>query len=283
MKGSSLKIIALIFVLFGSVNSFAGDFGHSISIGVVDEFYPSSDDHFNGSAPHSVGLTLEYDYDQEKDWTNLKTYYVSFNLGFKYENDPEKYDSDRDPISSETHLNVLTPIINDGHNYLLRFVSGADINYNGPQYTDLFWMIHAGLGIEKILMTSIDSALSVSSSLAYARYFYEIDDESAEEQTGITREYLDHSGNGYLWKAKLDYNKGKNKFRFGVSVLDASDQTQNQGDFSRKEFKISWGRNVSKNTECAIGFSTVEYDYSPKALAHKDKLYSTSAKCKRRF
>jgi len=253
---------------------------HEVKFGIGDEFYDvGNDDIYDGGTPHALTFNFNYIYDQgrEKDFLNLRPYYLLVDFGFKLEEDAEKYDSTRDPYSIDAKLEALVPVYEIKKSLVLNFVSGLRVQMNGPQINDNAYVAHVGLQLDKYINTSYGPFIG-SALIAGARYYYEVDDEPAKEQTGTSRELLDHEGNGVLYKIKLEYRPGKNRLNLAISHLSADDEKQG-GDYERNEFEANISRLFTKNTKCSVTFSITEHKYGPQALLHDDLLFSPGTSC----
>ena len=264
-----------------SFSSLAEDeLAKTLTVGLFDEYYPTHD-----VAPHARGISVQYKSDAitNRDWTNLRSYYVAYDVKVNLEEDGELYDSDRYPFSLDMSVDALIPVFNHGKTFAASVIGGIDIDENGPQVNDKHYMAHGGLQAEQILSSSDFGRFSIKGSVEYVNYYYEIDDEVGTLQTGTTRSKLAHGGGGTYAKLELQYNKGSNEVRFLVSQIDASDTVQDMGDYSRDIQSFEYVRQVNKKTRCGIGFSVTTHEYQPEALYHEDELYRSNAGCQYKF
>jgi hypothetical protein len=282
MKTGFLYSVLILISAFGQI-ALAGP--HSLNFGVFEESYPaSSNNWFDGGAPRAHGASITYSYDQleDRNWSHLDSFYVSFNATLKWEDDAQLYDTDRVATSAAADIIVIFPIYNQYSDLITSVISGFAIEENGPQINDQHYVGHTGIQLEKIFGTRIGEFI-VKGAAEYAIYSYEVDDEPALQQTRSPRELLGHEGHGSLIRADLEYYAGKNRFRLLYYRLAADDNQQTQNGYSKEKYSITWIRELSNQTQCSLDYSVISHDYRPVALAFKDTLHTASASCRYNF
>jgi len=250
-----------------------------VSFSIVDEYYPSSSKVlFEGQERHAYGIAVSYSLKLTKNSGSKFEKYFLFNSDIKWEVNPEIYDSDRHSVSNESNLLLSLPVKNIKDIGNITYTVGADLNYNGPQYNDRHSVYATGLQLEKSLHL-FNSPINIKLASLYAKYFYEVDDEPAFEQSGLNRKFLAHRGEGIVWKFLLNYQLGANYLNYQMTLLDANDILQKQENYKKKETKLIYGRQVNSQLDCNVSLSRITHEYHPKALSHKDELLLTKLSC----
>lgn len=252
---------------------------NSYGITLFDEYYPSVK-----YAPHAHGISFSYSHDADKtrEKNNPKKLQLSYDATVSLEEDPELYDSDRDPVSLHLNINAKRPLKRKPYNMQTSIVTGINIEENGPQINDRHYMAHTGIQLEKTKLTRIGK-FSTKASAEIAYYFFEVDDESAFNETGARKGLLDHYGLGTLFKFNIRFDKGNNRVNVFFSEIRATDKSQNMDDYEREITGIELSRKISKKTRCGFKFSVIEHKYKPVVLIHADELYQSNISCFYRF
>lgn len=211
----------------------------------------------------------------------MGVYYVTIDGSFKYEPNAEKYDHVRDPISFEGNFSVVKPLLQDIVVDSIGMVTGGTLQMNGPQYNDNYRDLYVGLQAKKTLRTR-NGPVDITATLGLVRYFYEVDDEPAKEQTNTERQFLAHQGSGTLVKVQVDYQPNTNRLRLSYTEIRGDDSLQNS-PYRKTETAVSVGRNLSSRTECMLELKVTQHRYSPRALAHPDRMNTTEFKCRQSF
>lgn len=269
------------FLMAMAVSSIAYSDSTTINYGFTEEYYPSSSEVFQGEVPHSLGLKIGAQTDRDLYWKPVGTYYVTLDGSIKYEPNAEKYDHNRDPISLEGSFSVVKPLLRNILTDSIGIVTGGTLQMNGPQYNDNYGDLYVGLQAKEKVRTQ-SGTLDITATLGYIRYFYEVDDEPAKEQTNTERQFLAHRGNGPLVKVQVDYQADSNKLRLSYMEIKANDSLQND-NYSKSEIAVGIGRALSKKTECMLELKVTQHRYAPTALGHSDKMNTTELKCRRQF
>jgi len=275
--------LTLVLNLFLSFYISATTRVEKVSFSVVDEYYPSSSKVlFEDEERHAHGIAVSYSLKLTKKSGSKFEKYFLINSDIKWEVNPEIYDSDRGSVSNESNLLLSLPVKNYKDIGRITYIVGADLNFNGPQYNDRHSVYTTGLQLEKSLHF-FNSSINIKLASLYAKYFYEVDDEPAFEQSGLNRELLAHRGEGIVWKFLLSYQLGASYFNYQMMFLDANDIIQKQEDYKKKETKLIYGRQVNSLLDCNISLSRITHEYYPIALSHKDELFLTKLSCARFF
>ena len=122
----------------------------------------------------------------------------------------------------------------------------------------------------------------MSAVLGFVKYFYEVDDEPAFDQTATAREFLSHSGSGRILVIHADYRAGSNTLRLTYNEINANDRMQG-GRYQKRETGLAIERALSDKSSCAVEIKVIQHEYSPIVLAHTDRMNSTQVKCSRKF
>ena len=260
----------------------ADDSSSTLSIGVFEEHYPDSNVFFdNGKVPHALGLMSSYLYIKNTESNNSFNPDIYFSTELKWEKNPERFDSNRSPFSTGSSLTLSQPLFEHSNKKTLSWLAGADLDFNGPQNNDRHWVLHSGLQLEKNI-NFFHNPFSFLVSFEYAKYFYEVDDEPAAEQTNTVRARLNHDGQGFLWAMSINYHADLHHISIGISRLKAGDD-QEPGGYRKNVATVSYRLILDSQTHCGINFSVIKHVYEPQVLIYADELYTTKLACSYRF
>lgn len=251
----------------------------------------------NKSLNHSLGLTHQsvklpdatngapwtqsngfiYRVDQhEQDGNNIVFQpYFKAKVEIGYQNNAERYDSDRDDLNYLINVDMSVPL-KITERTTLSWETGAEFAENGPEIQEFYLEFFTGIRLSSSLENI--PGLRFTSLIALVDAEYEIDDEVGLEFGNVGRDQLNQQGIGGKYQVDATYQFNSNRFYMELTHIRFHDDVRG-GNFTSNQLELSYYKQINDRVDCGINAIRTEKDYNVDILGFDDIMYEIKTTC----
>lgn len=199
--------------------------------------------------------------------------YINAKVEVGYQNNAERYDSDRDNLNYLINVGLSVPF-KVTELITLSSETGYEFAENGPEIQEFYIEYFTGIRLNS--RPESIPGLSLAGQIALVNAEHEIDDEVGREFGNVGRDQLNQRGVGAKYQVDATYQVNNNRFYIELTHIRFHDDEL--ADFTRNKLELSYYKHINDKIDCGINAIRTEKDHN-EILGFDDIIYEVKTTC----